>query len=131
MRTARAAAAKSYDFNGDGHRDLAIGAQSTTVGSATGTPGSGEEDDAFGETLASATLNKGGYADLVVGNPTEHVGTTEYRGTVTIVWGSGSGLSGGTDLTPKSGANGSNAHLGSDLATGGLDGDGSPDLHPS
>ncbi|MEV6056139.1 FG-GAP repeat protein [Streptomyces sp. NPDC052107] len=54
-------------------------------------PGSGEEDDSFGEVLAAADLNKDGYSDLVVGNPTEHVGSAEYRGTVTIVRGSRSG----------------------------------------
>ncbi|MFF4347385.1 FG-GAP-like repeat-containing protein [Streptomyces sp. NPDC001530] len=151
---ASAAVAKHYDdFNGDGYRDVAYvgynrdghdgGAVTVVYGTASGlntshtqvidqdspgVPGSGEEDDMFGEALASADLNKDGYADLVVGNPMEHVGTAEYRGTVTIVWGSTSGLSGGTNVTPKSGANGSFAHFGRDLATGDFNGDGSPDL---
>jgi hypothetical protein len=90
-----------------------------------GVPGSGEEDDMFGASLASADLNKDGYADLVVGNPMEKVGSYEYRGTVTVVWGSRSGLSGGTNVTPKSGAG---DHFGSDLAAGDFNGDGSPDL---
>ncbi|MEU1195892.1 FG-GAP and VCBS repeat-containing protein [Streptomyces sp. NPDC005813] len=143
------------DFNGDGYRDLAYahaysgisgtdgwqgGAVVVTYGTAhgldtshtqvvhqdsPGVPGTGEEDDMFGESLAGADLDKDGYADLVVGNPTEHVGSAQYRGTVTVVWGSRSGLSGGTNLTPKSGAG---DHFGSDLATGDFNGDGSPDL---
>ncbi|WP_330306039.1 MULTISPECIES: FG-GAP and VCBS repeat-containing protein [unclassified Streptomyces] len=151
---ASAAVAKHYDdFNGDGYRDVAYGgfsrgslgggAVTVVYGSASGldtshtqvidqespgVPGASEEDDSFGESLASADLNKDGYADLVVGNGTEHVGSVEYRGTVTIVWGSASGLSGGTNVAPKSGANGEFAHFGSDLATGDFNGDGSPDL---
>ncbi|MFJ9815779.1 FG-GAP and VCBS repeat-containing protein [Streptomyces sp. NPDC101151] len=151
---ATAAVAKQYDdFNGDGHRDLAYlgynrenhrgGAVTVVYGGTSGldtshvqvidqdsagVPGSGEEDDLFGDSLAGADLNKDGYADLVVGNPTEHVGSARYRGTVTVLWGSRSGLSGGTTLTPKGSANGSQAHFGSDLATGDFTGDGSPDL---
>ncbi|MGW5433697.1 FG-GAP and VCBS repeat-containing protein [Streptomyces sp. NPDC004059] len=151
---ATAAVAKNYDdFNGDGYRDLAFlgynqgyhtgGAVTVVYGSANGldtahtqtvdqdsagVPGSGEEDDSFGDALAAADLNKDGYSDLVVGNPTEHVGSAEYRGTVTILWGSRSGLSGGTTLTPKSTANASQAHFGSDLVAGDFTGDGSPDL---
>ncbi|WP_336246730.1 FG-GAP and VCBS repeat-containing protein [Streptomyces cupreus] len=148
---ASAAVAKHYDdFNGDGHRDLAYGGYNG-VGQAGGTvtvvygtasgldtahpqaihqdtagiPGTDEEDDQFGASLASADLNKDGYADLVVGNPTEHVGSQRYRGSVTIVWGSASGLSGGTDVAPRTGAQ---SQFGSDLATGDFTGDGSPDL---
>ncbi|OPG10704.1 hypothetical protein B1R27_01190 [Streptomyces sp. GKU 895] len=146
------------DFNGDGYRDLAYsnyysgisgddgwngGAVTVVYGKASGLdtahtqvvhqdspgiPGTGEEDDYFGESLSSADLNKDGYADLVVGNGTEHVGSAKYRGTVTVVWGSRTGLSGGTSLAPKSGANGSQSHFGSELATGDFNGDGSPDL---
>ncbi|MCL7428858.1 FG-GAP and VCBS repeat-containing protein [Streptomyces sp. YS415] len=148
---ATAAVAKHYDdFNGDGHRDVAYGGYNA-VGQSGGTvtvvygtasgldtahpkaihqdtagiPGTDEEDDQFGASLASADLNKDGYADLIVGNPTEHVGSQQYRGAVTVVWGSASGLSGGTNLALKSGAQG---HFGRDLATGDFNGDGSPDL---
>ena len=148
---AAAAVAKHYDdFNGDGRRDLAYGGYNdvdreggtitvvygTTTGLDTahpkylhqdsaGVPGADEEDDQFGASLASADLNKDGYADLVVGNPPEHVGGDDYRGTVTVLWGSKSGLSGGTNITPVGGAAG---HFGRDLATGDFTGDGSPDL---
>nr|WP_256096999.1 FG-GAP-like repeat-containing protein [Streptomyces agglomeratus] len=90
-----------------------------------GVPGAGEEDDMFGESLAGADLNKDGYADLVAGNPFEHVGDEEYPGSVTVLWGSASGLAGGTAITPKSGAKG---HFGRDLVTGDFTGDGSPDV---
>ncbi|MFJ3652717.1 FG-GAP and VCBS repeat-containing protein [Streptomyces nigra] len=143
------------DFNGDGYRDLAYshyyqgisgddgwdgGAVNIVYGKAggldtsrtqvvhqdsPGIPGTGEEDDAFGDSMTSADLNKDGYADLIVGNPMEKVGSTQNRGTVTIVWGSRSGLSGGTNVTPKSDAGRS---FGRDLATGDFNGDGSPDL---
>jgi hypothetical protein len=148
---ASAAVAKHYDdFNGDGRRDLAYGGYddvdreggtvTVVYGTASGLdtahpkflhqdssgiPGAGEEDDRFGESLASADLNKDGYADLVVGNSMEQVGSTDYRGTVTVVWGSKSGLSGGTNLTPAGGAG---SYFGRDLATGDFTGDGSPDL---
>jgi hypothetical protein len=151
---ASAAVAKHYDdFNGDGYRDVAYGgyerinhpggAVTVVYGKAggldtshtqvidqdtSGIPGAGEEDDMFGESLTSADLNKDGYADLIVGNSTEHVGSAQYRGTVTVVWGSASGLSGGTTISPKSGASGSWAHFGGDLAAGDFNGDGSPDL---
>ncbi|WP_313896799.1 FG-GAP and VCBS repeat-containing protein [Streptomyces sp. GC420] len=151
---ATAAVAKHYDdFNGDGYRDLAYGneysggdgytggavriAYGTASGlsggrsqllhqDSPGIPGAGEEDDQWGDSLASADLNKDGYADLVVGNLSEHVGTHQYRGSVTIVWGSASGLSGGTMLTPRSGD--AYFNFGRDLATGDFNGDGSPDL---
>lgn len=143
------------DFNGDGYRDVAYGhyyqsisgaggwkggAVNVVYGTANGLdttrtqvvhqdspgiPGTGESDDHFGESLTSADLNKDGYADLVVGNPSEKVGSVESRGSVTIVWGARSGLSGGTNVTPKSGAAG---RFGLDLATGDFNGDGSPDL---
>ncbi|KOX00742.1 integrin [Streptomyces sp. NRRL B-1140] len=120
-----APAAAPYDFNGDGRADLAIGAPGATVagqaragavtvvyGSASGPktstrtlltqntagmPGAAEADDAFGSALASADLNTDGYADLLVGTPGED-GSDNNDGTVTIVWGSASGLSGARTL---------------------------------
>ncbi len=99
---ASAVLTKHYDdFNGDGYRDVAYlgynrdghvgGAVNVVYGTAhgldvsyhrnvdrdsAGVPGTGEEDDMFDESIASADLNKDGYADLVVGNPVEHVGSS-------------------------------------------------------
>ncbi|MFJ9305726.1 VCBS repeat-containing protein [Streptomyces cyaneofuscatus] len=143
------------DFNGDGYRDLAVpyaynamqdgsvsfsgGAVLVTYGGpkgltakkqlihqgSPGIPGGGEENDWFGEALASADLNRDGYADLVVGNPTEEAGRTRV-GSVTLVWGSAKGLKGGTAL-PRKATNGYRT-FGSDIATGDFNGDGRPDI---
>ncbi|MGF0171279.1 hypothetical protein ACQF36_12405 [Streptomyces sp. Marseille-Q5077] len=117
-----APAAKPYDFNGDGLADLAIGAPGATVsgkakagavsvvyGSSTGlktstrnlitqntagVPGAAEADDAFGSAVASADLNTDGYADLLIGTPGEDVNGDTNDGTVVVIWGAESGLSG-------------------------------------
>lgn len=146
-----AAAKHYDDFNGDGYRDLAVpyaysgiedgtvsfsgGAVLVTFGGpkglttktqlvhqdSPGVPGAGEDNDQFGGALASADLDRDGYADLVVGNPSEESGKTPV-GSVTVVWGSAKGLKGGTALPRKgSGAFGA---FGRDIATGDFNGDG-------
>ncbi|MFF7967385.1 hypothetical protein ACFZC3_18805 [Streptomyces sp. NPDC007903] len=117
-----APAAAPYDFNGDGRADLAVGAPDATVngrskagavsvvygGSAglktatrtvitqdtAGVPGAAEAGDAFGTAVASADLNKDGYADLLVGAPGEDVDGDTNDGMVVVVWGGRNGLSG-------------------------------------
>lgn len=152
---ASAAAAKPAkhhdDFNGDGYRDLAVShthdgifafndrAVLVTYGgpkglttkkqvihqNSPGIPGASESGDDFGTVLASADLNLDGYADLVVGNPTEEAGRTRV-GSVTLVWGSAKGLKGGTAL-PRKATNGYGT-FGADIATGDFNGDGRPDI---
>ncbi|CAM5237661.1 VCBS repeat-containing protein OS=Streptomyces cyaneofuscatus OX=66883 GN=G3I52_07185 PE=4 SV=1 [Streptomyces cyaneofuscatus] len=149
---AAAKPAKHYDdFNGDGYRDLAVShthdgifafndrAVLVTYGgpkglttkkqvihqNSPGIPGASESGDDFGTVLASADLNRDGYADLVVGNPTEEAGRTRV-GSVTLVWGSTKGLKGGTAL-PRKATNGYGT-FGADIATGDFNGDGRPDI---
>ncbi|MFF7751954.1 FG-GAP-like repeat-containing protein [Streptomyces sp. NPDC007971] len=142
------------DFNGDGYRDVALGASFATVGgqaragqvavvygtanglnaakhqlisqNTAGIPGEAEKEDRFGDQIATADLNRDGYSDLVVGAQHEKSGRAEDAGTVVIVWGSKNGLSGGTTVKNPQTLYGS--YFGLSIAAADFTGDGKPDL---
>ncbi|WP_093800275.1 FG-GAP repeat protein [Streptomyces sp. Wb2n-11] len=112
----------SGDFNGDGHRDLALAAPyaalpgkgmsgyaavgyGTSAGistakrtvvhqDSTGVPGSAEAEDAFGAALAVADTNGDGYGELAIGVVFEDIGEDEDTGSVVVMRGSAAGVSG-------------------------------------
>jgi len=121
------------DFNGDGMRDLAIGAPTANVGgevlagevhvlyggamglTATGAqrfsldtplvPGDPERGQ-FGTALASGDFDGDGYADLAVGAPLQRVGDYDGAGSITVIPGSPSGLTARGSRTWTENANG-------------------------
>ncbi|OIJ69609.1 FG-GAP and VCBS repeat-containing protein [Streptomyces mangrovisoli] len=144
------------DFNGDGVGDVAssapdasvsghanagavvvlYGTKSTGISSSkrttlsqnsSGVPGTAEAGDVFGYDTAYADFNGDGYDDLAVGTPDEKVGSDADGGTVAILWGSKSGLT-GKGLTVADPAASSHDYWGRTLAAGDFDGDGKADL---
>ncbi|CAM5727013.1 hypothetical protein SVIOM74S_00667 [Streptomyces violarus] len=152
--TAAPATGPKADFNGDGYGDVAFAAPYAKVdgkgmagyvavvyGGATGldpakrtvvsqntagVPGAAEAEDTFGDALAVADLNGDGYTDLAVGSSGEDVGTDTDGGSVTVLWGSASGLKNGTSV--KDPAVSGHDHWGRLLTAGDFDGDGKKDL---
>ncbi|MET8137707.1 MULTISPECIES: FG-GAP-like repeat-containing protein [unclassified Streptomyces] len=148
-------AAVQDDFNGDGYRDVAVGApgaadgtvdaagavvvlygsangvsasRRTVITQATsGIPGAPEEWDGFGTAVASADLDRDGYADLLIGTPDESVGTMGGVGSLTVVWGSSTGLKSGAAISPPTGLD-EGCGFAAGLAVGDVTGDGAPDI---
>ncbi|OAH09625.1 FG-GAP and VCBS repeat-containing protein [Streptomyces jeddahensis] len=142
------------DFNNDGYGDVAYSAGSATVGgkkgagqivalygsasgvtstkratisqNTTGVPGTAETNDGFGWMSAYGDFNADGFDDLAVSADLEDVDGDTDGGTVLIVWGSASGLSGATTI--KDPAVSSHDRWGKALAAGDFDGDGTEDL---
>lgn len=56
------------------------------------TPGTVEEDDLFGDSLAAGNFGRGGADDLVLGSPWEYVNGKSAAGTVTILYNSPGGM---------------------------------------
>ncbi|WP_030901914.1 FG-GAP-like repeat-containing protein [Streptomyces sp. NRRL S-474] len=144
----------SGDFNGDGHRDLAIAAPLGKIGGKTGAgyvavvygtangldsskrqiisqategvPGVPETQDYFGDRLTTGDLDDDGYTDLIVGVHAEQIGSTGDSGVLTVVWGGATGLKTATDMSAPLPEN--RNELGWSVATGDFDGDGDTDL---
>ncbi|MCC5032492.1 FG-GAP-like repeat-containing protein [Streptomyces sp. WAC 00631] len=142
------------DFNGDGYLDVAVsapgayvngrahagqvvvlygtangisGAKRTVLSQdSAGVPGVSEKGDRWGADTTAADFNNDGYTDLAVSAPYEKVGDDVNGGTVQIVWGSASGLSGGT--TVKDPASTSHDRFGYTLEGADFDGDDKADL---
>lgn len=132
-------AAPAEDFNGDGYADLVTAAPGATVSgkaqagyvavtygsadgidparkklvnrSTSGVPGSATAKQRFGDTFSKGDLDGDGYSDLVIGSAKGAAGSV-------VVWGSPSGLTGGTAI----------AGYGRTPQVGDFDGDGKADL---
>ncbi|MET9387050.1 trypsin-like serine protease [Streptomyces sp. NPDC002928] len=112
-------AAPVTDFNCDGVEDIAVADPGATVGGDAGAGlvrvvygggkgtaeinqdlswvnGSSEAGDWFGETIATVDYDEDGCTDLVVGTPSEDLGTATDAGMVDILHGATGGLGTGT-----------------------------------
>jgi hypothetical protein len=144
----------SGDFNGNGFADLAVGAPQEDVGPDnlagavsvlyglsgglttaggrlfTQVAGSVEDFDLFGFSLAAGDFDDDGAADLAAGAPWEAVGSRELAGAVSIIPGSGGGLTtaGGQLFTQVGGSIEIDDQFGAEVGTGDFDDDGFADL---
>ncbi|MFH8794149.1 FG-GAP and VCBS repeat-containing protein [Streptomyces sp. NPDC017941] len=144
--------ASDADFNNDGHADIATSAAFTYVGgkkhagavvvtygkaggtgrsvaytqNSPGVPGSAEKGDIFGNDTAYGDFDGDGYDDLVASAAGEDVGSDKDGGMVTVLWGSASGLRGGTALKdPRPAQHDGFSEI---LQAGDFNGDGKDDL---
>ncbi|MGW1001062.1 VCBS repeat-containing protein [Streptomyces sp. NPDC002520] len=101
--------------------------RATISQNTAGTPGTAETGDHFGAETAYADFNGDGYDDIAVGSPGEDVGTDKDGGSLAILWGSASGIT-GKGVTVADPAPTAHDYWGKNLAAGDFDGDGKADL---
>jgi len=144
----------SGDFNGDTFGDLAAGAPGEVAGSAvaagalsvlygsagglgaaggrlfTQVGGAVEQSDLFGWSLAAGNFDGDAFDDLAAGAPGETVGAEPLAGAVSVIRGSGSGLTtaGGRLFTQVGGAVEADDQFGAEVGTGDFDDDAFVDL---
>ncbi|MEU2061880.1 FG-GAP and VCBS repeat-containing protein [Streptomyces sp. NPDC013455] len=111
-------------------------ASTTGITQNTGNvPGSAEKGDAFGWELDLGDINGDGYQDLVVSSPQEDIGGVTDAGSVTVLYGSASGVntasgaqSFGQNTTGVPGSDEKSDLFGADVKLDDVTGDGRADL---
>ncbi|WP_448320815.1 integrin alpha [Streptomyces sp. CO7] len=123
----RQAAGQVVALHGSG-TGISGGDRTVVSQNTAGVPGAAETEDWFGAETAYGDFDGDGYDDLAVGAPGEDVPGDRDAGSVTLVWGSPSGLTGSGSVTVKDPAPHDHDMWGSRLAAGDFDGDGEDDL---